>query len=120
MNRKHADAARTEVWFKKGMYRTDVRTGETVFALPQPTGAYEVVLEGFSEQGPLRVLMSPEASGWVARLALAPGWFFYRFCIDGQARYDRSAGKLKSADGQAWSLALISGIRAAQSPTGSA
>jgi hypothetical protein len=26
------------------------------------------------------------AAGWVARLALAPGWFFYRFSIDGRAR----------------------------------
>ena len=95
------------------MYRTDVRTGETVFALPQPSGAREVVLEGFSDHGPLRVPMSHEAAGWVARLALAPGWFFYRFSIDGRPRYDRSAGKLKSADGQAWSLALISGVHVA-------
>ena len=106
-----------EVWFKECMYRTDVRTGGTVFALPQPAGARKVVLEGFSDQGPLRVPMSHEAAGWVARLALAPGWFFYRFSIDGRARHDRSAGKLKSADGQSWSLALINGIRAAQSPT---
>jgi len=95
------------------MYRTDVMTGETVFALRQPSKAREVVLEGFSDRGPLRVPMSHEAAGWVARIALAPGWFFYRFNVDGRARHDRSAGKLRSADGHPWSLALICGIRAA-------
>ncbi len=70
-----------------------------------------MVLEGFSDQGRLRVPMIRETAGWVARLALTLGWFFYRFRIDGRLRHDRFAGKLTSADGHTWSLALISGMR---------
>ncbi len=99
------------------MYTLDVSTGETVFALTPSSGAQEVVLEGFSDRGRLRVSMQYESTGWVARIALAPGWFFYRFSIDGRTRHDRAVGKLKSSDGQSWSLALINGISCAPSKT---
>jgi hypothetical protein len=92
------------------MYRMDDSTGETVFALRNRSGtsqAREVLLEGFSEHGPLRVPMRREAVGWVARLAITPGWFFYRFCVDGRAKWDRGAGRMRAADGRPWSLAVI-------------
>jgi hypothetical protein len=60
------------------MYQTDAITGETVFALPGRGDAREVVLEGFSETARLRVPMRPADSGWTARIAVKPGWFFYR------------------------------------------
>ena len=93
------------------MYRTDSATGETEFALDARDGTREVVLEGFSETERLSIPMRRAAGGWVARIAVHPGWFFYRFCIDGRARWDRSAGKLRTTDGSAWSLALINGTR---------
>jgi hypothetical protein len=93
--------------FKNRMYQTDAATGETVFALKERAKAREVVLEGYSETERLRVPMCRAGSGWTARIAVNPGWFFYRFCVDGRSRWDRGSGKLRSSDGGAWSLALI-------------
>lgn len=107
MFRKLGKAREPGPCFKCRMYRNDTTTGETEFALESGDGAREVVLEGFSENGQMRVPMRREARGWVTRVAVAPGWFFYRFCIDGRARWDRTAGKVRTADGTAWSLALI-------------
>jgi hypothetical protein len=89
------------------MYRNDKRTGETEFALDAVNSAREVVLEGFSGNARLRIPMHRVARRWVARIALGPGWFFYRFCIDGRTRQDRPGAKLRTADGQSWSVALI-------------
>ena len=91
------------------MYRMDAATGETIFALTARATVQEVVLEGFSETESqrLRVPMRREAAGWVARLPVRPGWFFYRFCVDGRVRSDRGPGKVRASDGAAWSLALI-------------
>lgn len=98
---------RGQIWFNVRMYRMDAATGETVFALTARESVQEIVLEGFSETGRLRVPMQREARGWVARIAIQPGWFFYRFCIDGRTRSDRGMGKVRAADGGTWSLAMI-------------
>ena len=107
MFRKHGKARSARVCFKENMYCNDTATGETEFALDAGDGAREVMLEGFSDRERVRVPMHRAACGWVTRIAVHPGWFFYRFCIDGRTRWDRSAGKLRTADGSAWSLALI-------------
>jgi hypothetical protein len=91
------------------MYQMDAATGETVFALAELAGAREVVLEGFSETERLRVPMRRGGAGWMTRIAVNPGWLFYRFCVDGRARWDRGSGRLRSTDGGTWSLALIQG-----------
>ena len=104
---KHAKACAATLCFKSHMYRLDVATGETVFALTARAGAREVVLEGFSEMGRLRVPMRRTGLGWSVRVAMNSGWFFYRFCIDGHTLWDRGSGKLRSADGEAWCLALV-------------
>jgi len=95
------------------MYRNNMATGETEFALQAGREAREVVLEGFSETERMRVPMRRAAGGWVARVAVSPGWFFYRFCIDGRKRWDRAAGRLRTTDGGTWSLALVNHIGAA-------
>jgi len=99
------------------MYRNDTATGETEFALESGDGAREVVLEGFSETERMRVPMRRADRGWVARIAVDSGWFFYRFSIDGRARRDRSGGKLRTADGESWSLALIQSGRVTAQPS---
>lgn len=92
-------------------------TGETEFALDADAGAREVVLEGFTETERMRVPMHRADRGWVARIAVDPGWFFYRFSIDGRSRRDRAGGKLRTADGQSWSFALIPSGRVANQPS---
>ena len=106
-----AKAVRGVFWFNLHMYRIDSATGETVFALTAGTSVREVVLEGFSETERLRVPMQLGPTGWVARIVVRPGWFFYRFCVDGRTRSDRGSGKVRSADGGSWSLALINKCR---------
>lgn len=93
------------------MYRIDSATGETVFALTARTSVREVLLEGFSETERLRVPMQLGPAGWVARIVVRPGWLFYRFCVDGRTHSDRGSGKVRSADGGSWSLALINKCR---------
>lgn len=116
MFRKPGQARPAILCFKESMYRNDTLTGETEFALDADAGAREVVLEGFTETERLRVPMRRGGRGWVARITVDPGWFFYRFSIDGRARRDRSGGKLRTADGESWSLALISSGRVSQQP----
>ena len=113
MFRKPGQARLANVCFKEGMYRNDTLTGETEFALDADVGAREVVLEGFTETERMRVPMHRVHRGWVARIVVDPGWFFYRFRIDGRSRRDRAGGKLRTADGESWSLALIQAARVA-------
>lgn len=113
MFRKPGQARRTIVCFKEGMYRNDTLTGETEFALDADAGAREVVLEGFTETERMRVPMRRAEHVWVARIVVDPGWFFYRFSIDGRRRRDRTGGKLRTTDGESWSLALIPSGRVA-------
>lgn len=117
MFRKAGQARPAIVCFKESMYRNDTLTGETEFALDADAGAREVVLEGFTETERMRVPMRRADCRWVARIVVVPGWFFYRFSIDGRARRDRSGGKLRTADGESWSLALIPSGRIAAQPT---
>ncbi len=111
MFRKLGQARLANLCFKESMYRNDTLAGETEFAVDADVGAREVVLEGFTETERLRVPMHRANRGWIARIAVDPGWFFYRFSIDGRAHRDRSGGKLRTADGESWSLALISSRR---------
>ena len=89
------------------MYCTDAATGETRFELTKPASAREVFLECFSPRKKFRVPMVRERSRWTARVALPSGWFFYRFHVDGQPRWDRDAGKMSTNDGGRCSLAII-------------
>jgi hypothetical protein len=95
------------------MYCNDADTGRTLFVLPTRVGMRKVMLEGFSENQKFRVPMRRKARNWFVRLAIMPGWFVYRFEVDGRAKWDRDVGKCKSADGRACSLAVISGARRA-------
>ncbi len=89
------------------MYCTDSTTGETLFAFAASTLARQVVLEGFTDNERVRVRMRRKSKRWTARVALSPGWFFYRFEVDGKTRWDRDAGRMKMQDGRPCSLALI-------------
>jgi hypothetical protein len=89
------------------MYCIDFTTGETVFSFPATPSANEVVLECFADHKLFRIKMERETGKWIARLLLTPGLWFYRVLVDGRARWDRGAGKLKTIDGSLCSFALI-------------
>src|SRR5262245_61875258 len=89
------------------MYCTDAITGETRFELSAANGVREVILEFLNGGETRRVPMRRERSRWIAHLALAPGWVFYRFNLDGRPRWDRQAGSLCAGDGLRYSLAVI-------------
>ena len=89
------------------MYRTDAATGKTKFELARPTRTVEVFLECFRAQEKFRVPMIRERTRWIARLALPPGWFFYRFHVDGRPRWDGDSGTVRTGDGARCSLAII-------------
>ena len=96
------------------MYRTDAATGETQFEMARPTRADEVFLECFRAQEKIRVPMTRGRAGWIARLALPTGWFFYRFHVDGRPCWDRDASTMRTADGARCSLAIINHCRSAR------
>src|SRR5258708_4204159 len=89
------------------MYCTDFVTGETLFQFPASRRTRLVFLEASANGKRSRVRMQRRARGWVARVKLPSGWCFYHFEVDGKARWDRDAGKMKTEDGRACSLALI-------------
>lgn len=91
------------------MYCTDAATGETRFELNRPATARarEVFLECFSPRENFRIPMIRQRSRWTACVALPPGWFFYRFHIDGRPRWDRDGGTMRTDDGARCSLAII-------------
>ena len=86
---------------------TDSVTGETLFSFSSPKMIGEVILEYFINHKRFRVPMRQQASEWIARIALSPGWIFYRFEVDGIPRRDRQGNKLKTTDGRPCSLAVI-------------
>jgi hypothetical protein len=94
-----------------GMYCTDAITGETLFEIAAPLSARKVWLEGQAGLEKVRVTMRRVQSRWLARVALAPGWFFYRFKVDGRLRLDSGVGRLRSDDGQRYNLAVIQSSR---------
>lgn len=89
------------------MYCTDAITGETLFEFAAPVSARKVLLEGCRGAENVRVPMRRVRSRWKARLAIAPGWFFYRYKVDGHLRLDAGAGRLRTGDGQRYNLAVI-------------
>jgi hypothetical protein len=89
------------------MYCKDTLTGETLFEIAAPLSAHKVLLEGRTGLENVRVTMHRVQSRWLARLALAPGWFFYRFKVDGRLRLEPGAGRLRTGDGQRYNLAVI-------------
>ena len=93
------------------MYCVDTLTGEAVFELEVPRIAREVLLECFNQSERFCVPMQRQESRWIARMALASGWFFYRFKVDGRPRWDRGTGTARTADGRRFSLAVISRSR---------
>lgn len=86
---------------------TDAITGETLFSYSAPTFSRKVILEYFFNHKCFRIPMRQQASEWIARVALSPGWIFYRFEVDGKVRRDREGNKLKALDGRPCSLAVI-------------
>jgi len=82
-------------------------TGETLFSFSSPKRTGRVVLEYFINHKCFRVPMRQQASEWIARIALSPGWIFYRFEVDGVPRRDRQGNKLKTLDGRPCSLVVI-------------
>jgi hypothetical protein len=90
------------------MYCTDIITGETLFQLSTTSLVRSVILEMLVNRERIRMQMQRHADSWIARIRLTPGWCFYRFEVDGKARWDRDAGKMKAQDGRPCSLAVIS------------
>ena len=90
------------------MYCTDVITGETRFEFNAPNRVREVMLEFVNGDENRRVPMRREHSRWVASLPLSPGWFFYRFTLDGRPRWDRETGSVGAGGGVRCSLAIVS------------
>lgn len=90
------------------MYCTDFITGETLFQFPDSGSPRQVFLEAFADGKRLRIRMQRRTRDWIARIKLPAGWCFYCFDVDGKVRWDRDTGKMKTQDGRACSLALIS------------
>jgi len=91
------------------MYCTDFVTGETLFQFSTANVVRSVILETLVNHKRIRLQMQRHADNWIARIKLAPGWCVYSFVVDGKARWDRDAGKMKARDGRPCSLAVISG-----------
>ena len=89
------------------MYCCEGFSGKTLFEVSAPLAARFVMLEGRSGGETYRVRMHRKKSRWFVKLALAPGWFFYRFNVDNRLRLDRGAGRLRTGDGQRYNLAII-------------
>jgi hypothetical protein len=104
-----AEAGGAALEFNETMYCTDSVTGETLFQFHPHRAARSVILEAVANQRRLRVRMRRCADDWIARLKLPSGWCIYRFEVDGRSEWDRSAGKMKTRDGQPCSLAMITG-----------
>ncbi len=98
------------MWFHADMYQLDATTGETVFSHKPPQLARRVFLVGQSNQSERRIEMHQQDGHWTTRLKLRAALFIYRFEVDGRALWDREAGKIKFADGKAWSLAVVSAL----------
>lgn len=94
--------------FNGCMYCMDFVTGETLFQFSTASLVRSVILEMFVNRERIRMEMQRHADNWIARIKLAPGWCFYSFEVDGKARWDRDAGKMKDQDGRPCSLAVIS------------
>lgn len=90
------------------MYCTDFITGETLFQLSATGMVQAVILETFANREQIRLQMQRYADNCIARIKLAPGWCVYSFEVDGKARWDRDAGKMKNQDGRPCGLAVIS------------
>ena len=107
---KPPKAWRLGIGFNPGMYQPDVVTGETIFSHKPAQPAQRVVLVGQADDAECRIEMHREQDCWLARVKLKARLFVYRFEVDGRARWDREAGKVKFPDGKAWSLAVIAGL----------